>query len=56
MNDAVSLNEDRVTECAPSGMSMDVPAASGAENGNKLAYMTELAAIDQRIAELKLRG
>jgi len=24
-----------------------------AENGNKLAYMTELAAIDQRIAELK---
>lgn len=53
MNDAVSLNEGRVAECAPSGMSMDVPAASGAENGNKLAYMTELAAIDQRIAELK---
>ena len=52
-NDAVSLNEGRVTECAPSGMSMDVPAASGAENGNKLAYMTELAASDQRIAELK---
>ena len=53
MNDAVSLNEGRVTECAPSGMSMDVPVASGAENGNKLAYMTQLAAIDQRIAELK---
>ena len=53
MNDAVSLNEGRVTECAPSGMSMDAPAASGAENGNKLAYMTQLAAIDQRIAELK---
>lgn len=54
MHDAVSLNEGRVTECAPSGgMSMDVSAASGAENGNKLAYMTQLAAIDQRIAELK---
>lgn len=53
MNDAVSLNESRVAECAPFGMSMDVPAASGAENGNKLTYMTQLAAIDQRIAELK---
>ncbi|WP_395947839.1 TrmH family RNA methyltransferase [Bifidobacterium catenulatum] len=53
MNDAASLNEGRVAECAPSGISMDVSAAISAENGNKLAYMTQLAAIDQRIAELK---
>ena len=52
-NDAASLNEGRATECAPSGNSMDISTACGAENGNRLAYMTQLAAIDQRIAELK---
>ena len=53
MNDAASLNEGRATECAPAGNSMDISTACGAENGNRLSYMTQLAAIDQRIAELK---
>lgn len=53
MSEAASLAEIRVAGCAPSGISMDVSATSGIEQGNESTCMAQLAAINQRIAELK---
>ena len=53
MSEAASLAEIRVAGCAPSGISMDVSATSGIEHGNESTCMAQLAAINQRIAELK---
>ena len=45
--------EGRVAGCAPSGISTDASDASGVGNGFEPTCMAQLAAIDQRIAELK---
>ena len=47
------LAEGRVAGCAPSGISTDASDASGVGNGFEPTCMAQLAAIDQRIAELK---
>ena len=47
------LDEGRVAGCAPSGISTDASDASGVGNGFEPTCMAQLAAIDQRIAELK---
>ena len=47
------LAEGRVAGCAPSGISTDALDASGVGNGFEPTCMAQLAAIDQRIAELK---